>query len=37
MNGPKVETTQPPNSGPLADSLQGQLTCPKPSGEPMQK
>lgn len=28
MSGPKVETSQPPNAGPLSDSLQGQMNCP---------
>lgn len=28
MIGPKVETTQPPNSGPLASSLEGQMNMP---------
>lgn len=27
-NGPKVETTNPPNKGPLSDSLSGQMNCP---------
>lgn len=37
MLGPKVETSQPPNEGPLSDSLEGQMSCPKPSGDTMQK
>lgn len=28
MSGPKVETSQPPNSGPLASSLEGQMNMP---------
>lgn len=28
MNGPHVETSQPPNAGPLANSLDGQMNMP---------
>lgn len=34
MSGPKVETSKPPKEGPLSDSLEGQMSYPKPSGEP---
>lgn len=28
MEGPKVETSNPPNSGPLSSSLEGQMNMP---------
>lgn len=32
MSGPKVETSAPPNAGPLSNSLEGQMSMPNPGG-----